>query len=71
MKNWKLNSVALLLFLLGHGANAQQEVPMADGMRAEGKIYVIVAIVLIILTGLVVYLFTLDRKVKHLENRLK
>jgi CcmD family protein len=49
-------------------ASAQKEVPMADGMRAEGKIYVVVAIVLIVLIGLVAYLFLMDRKVKKLEK---
>lgn len=43
---------------------------MADGMRAEGKIYVVVAIVLLILSGLIGYLFFLDKKVSKLENRL-
>ena len=41
---------------------------MADAMRSEGKIYVLVAIILIILGGLFVYLFTLDRKIGQLEN---
>lgn len=47
-----------------------QEVEMADTMRSEGKIYVVVAIILIVLTGLISYLFLLDRKVGKLENRL-
>jgi CcmD family protein len=47
-----------------------QEVEMADTMRSEGKIYVIVAIVLIVLAGLIAYLFLLDRKVSKLEKRL-
>ena len=51
-------------------AKAQAEVEMADGMRSEGKIYVVVGIILIVLTGLVIYLVTLDRKVKRLENLL-
>ena len=50
---------------------AQEEVPMADTMRSEGKIYVVVAIVLTILIGLVVYLFMLDRRVSKLEKDLK
>lgn len=49
-------------------ASAQKDVPMADGMRAEGKIYVVVAIILIILIGLVTYLVLMDRKVKKLEK---
>jgi CcmD family protein len=52
-------------------AAAQQEVEMADALRTEGKIYVIVLIILIVLAGMFVYLFLLDRKVKKLENRLK
>jgi K+-transporting ATPase A subunit len=47
-----------------------QEVEMADTMRSDGKIYVVVAIILIVLTGLITYLFLLDRKVGKLEEKL-
>ncbi len=48
---------------------AQPEaVEMADDYRGEGKIYVLVAIVLLILAGLFVYLFRLERKIKKLEK---
>ena len=47
-----------------------QEVEMADTMRSDGKIYVVVGIILIILLGLILYLALLDRKVKKLENLL-
>lgn len=47
-----------------------QDAEMADVMRSNGKIYVIVAIVLIVLVGLIAYLFLLDRKVGNLEKRL-
>ena len=56
--------------LLALPAMAQQPVEMADTMRAEGKIYVVVAIILIVLIGLVTFLFLLDRKVKKLEDKL-
>ena len=59
------------LLLFTATVNAQQEVEMADTMRSEGKIYVIVAIVLIVLTGLIVYLFLMDRKLNKIEDRLK
>jgi hypothetical protein len=39
-------------------------------MRSEGKIYVVVSIILIILVGLIAYLFLMDRKVKKLEDQL-
>lgn len=59
----------LFTLLICSEAAAQPE--MADTMRAEGKIYVVVAIILIVLVGMIVYLFALDRKVAKLENRLK
>ncbi len=49
---------------------AQQDVEMADTMRAEGKIYVVVAILVLILAGLIGYLVILDKKVTRLENRI-
>jgi hypothetical protein len=45
-----------------------EKVQMADGMRASGKIYVVVAVLLVILAGLFIYLFQLDKKVKKLEK---
>ena len=47
-----------------------QDVAMADGMRAEGKIYVVVAIVLLILVAIFAFLFRLDRKISKLESEL-
>jgi hypothetical protein len=47
-----------------------QQVEMADKFREEGKIYVVVAIVLVVLAGLITYLFVIDRKVTKLERRL-
>ena len=47
-----------------------QNAEMADAFRAEGKIYVVVAIILIVLAGLIVYLFALDRKLNKLEEMI-
>jgi len=62
-----LLSICLIITLSG---NAQSEVPMADGMRAEGKIYVVVAILLLILAGLIGYLVFVDKKLSRLEKKL-
>jgi CcmD family protein len=43
---------------------------MADGMRSEGKIYVVVAILVIIFAGLIAYLVALDRKLTRLEKKI-
>ena len=44
---------------------------MAEGMRSNGKIYVVVAVLVIILTGLIVYVVRLDRKLSRLEKNIK
>jgi CcmD family protein len=62
---------ALLLVLDTVSLSAQGKVEMADAMRADGKIYVVVAIIAIVLFGLFFYLLLLDRKVKKLENLLR
>ncbi|GHB32861.1 CcmD family protein [Mongoliitalea lutea] len=46
-------------------------VEMADVMRAEGKIYVLVGIIVIVFAGIVVYLINTDRKVARLEKLLE
>lgn len=61
-------TLAILLLLAAHLVQAQNEVEMADAMRANGKIYVIVGIVVIILAGMVAYLYLLDRKITKLEK---
>jgi hypothetical protein len=45
-----------------------EPVQMADGLRSNGKIYVVVAVVVTILVGLFAYLISLDRKISRLEK---
>ncbi|MEQ1585851.1 MAG: CcmD family protein [Cyclobacteriaceae bacterium] len=47
-----------------------QPIEMADTMRSEGKIYVVVAILLVIFGGLLGYLVLLDRKITRIEKKL-
>ncbi|MBU2916064.1 CcmD family protein [Reichenbachiella agariperforans] len=73
----------VLLFTLSLQATAQDEkyqvtegdytnqrVEMADTMRQSGKIYVVVAVVMTIFAGMVIYLVRLDKKVTKLEDEL-
>ena len=46
-------------------------VEMADVMRSEGKIYVVVGIIAIVFAGIVVYTINTDKKVSRLEKLLK
>ena len=45
-----------------------QDVTMADTLRSEGKIYVVVLIFLIILSGLFLYLYRLEKKIDSIEK---
>jgi hypothetical protein len=45
-----------------------KKVGMADMMRSNGRIYVVVAVMLTILAGLILYIVRLDRKISKLEN---
>lgn len=43
-------------------------VEMADTMRSNGRIYVVVAVLLTIFAGLILYLIRLDKKITKLEK---
>ena len=43
-------------------------VEMADALRNSGKIYVVVAVISIVFIGIVVYLFSIDKRVKKVEK---
>ena len=47
---------------------SNNKIEMADGIRADGKIYVVVAIVLVILFGLLGYITMIDRNLSKLEK---
>lgn len=76
----KLLTIALLIFSLS--ALAQEKIPvtesdysnksveMADTMRADGKIFVLVGIIAIVFAGITVYLISTDRKITKLEKNL-
>lgn len=44
---------------------------MADNFRADGKIYVVIAVMATVFLCLIVYLTIIDRKLKKLEEELK
>lgn len=63
----KIFSIVLMLcFALL--ANAQDADKQTDLMRSSGRIYVVIAVMLTILIGLVLYVVRLDRKLSKLEK---
>jgi uncharacterized membrane protein YphA (DoxX/SURF4 family) len=61
-------TIVVLFFSIFVHAQAAQEVQMADGMRSNGKIYIVVAVCLSILIGLFLYVYSLDRKISKMEK---
>ena len=60
--------IVILINLQGIAQSSQPE--MADEFYANGKIYVVVAVLAIVLTGIVIYLFALDRKLTAMEKKI-
>jgi len=69
-KNLLLTFTAIFVTGLTMAQNSPG-IEMADGMRASGKIYVVVAVLTIIFLGIALYLFLLDRKINKLERELE
>lgn len=64
----KRTLLSFLLLLCNYVLFAQS---MADEMRSNGKIYVVVAVLVTIFIGIVLYLVRLDRKLTRLEKETK
>lgn len=67
----KLLSLFFVILLTGGTAFGQDQVEMADLMRSNGKIYVVVAVVGVVLAGLIVYVMMVDRKISRLEKMMR
>lgn len=71
----KKSIATLCSLLLVLGVFAQDSTSLAPdgaantGLRADGKIYVVVAVLVTILLGLFLYIFRLDRKITRLEKQ--
>jgi len=62
-------SLALTLFVQAQDSLAVKAEREATGLRAEGKIYVVLLVSSTILVGLFIYLIRLDRKISRLEKK--
>lgn len=62
-------SLTLTLFVQAQDSLAVKADRDATGLRAEGKIYVVMLVSTTILIGLFIYLFRLDKKLSRLEKK--
>lgn len=72
MRKIRTSLAALCMLISGStpswAQNTQKTVEMADTMRSNGKIYVVVAVMATILAGLLLYIVRIDRRVSRLER---
>ncbi len=69
LKSTILSLITIILTQSYALSQVREKVEMADNFRADGKIYVVLAIILVILAGLFFYLIRIDRKVTKLEEQ--
>jgi hypothetical protein len=70
MRN-RIHYLLLLLvgIILSTQTFAQENLVAESPMRSNGKIYVVLAICITILLGLFIYLLSIDRKIKQIEDK--
>lgn len=62
-------ALAFLLIAVITAFAQDNTVEMATALRSSGKIWVVVGVILTIVIGMYIYLFTIDKRVKKLEDR--
>ncbi len=60
--------VSCIVSLFATAQSATQRDEPTDFMRSDGKIYVVVAVIVVIVIGLFLYLANLDKKITKLEK---
>jgi len=64
-----LLSTLILLLAYAPAVLAQTDTPeMADALRRDGKIYVVVLVLITIFIGIIAFLIRLERKISKLEK---
>lgn len=61
--------IACLFTFLPFLSQAQNDVEMADAMQSNGKIYVVVAVLSVVLAGILIFLISMDLRLRKLENK--
>lgn len=68
----QIPAVLMLVLLSALSGFAQGSgIEMADKLREDGKIWVVVGVVLLIFIGVIIYLIRLDFKISKLEKQVK
>ena len=67
----KKSAFLILLFASISNMLNAQTISIADKLMESSKLYAVIAVLSIILTGIFIFLFYLERKIKKLEEEVK
>jgi len=70
-RRMRKGTIALTAFLLLQATAAAQNTGGNDFLRSIGKIYVVVAVIVAVFIGIVLFLIYLDRRLTKLEDQIK
>lgn len=69
-KNLFILFAAMLLTTIVRAQDMEGKTAFGETMRSSGRIYVVLAVMLTILAGLILYLVRLDRKITKIEKEM-
>lgn len=69
MKYYKIFTLTFL-FLISFLETLLAQAESADFMRSMGKIYAVVAVIVLIFLGIIAFLFYLERRISRMENQI-
>lgn len=62
--------LTILSLLLFSSSSLQAESPAIDFLRSTGKIYSVIAVIVVIILGIAFFLYRIDNKLTKLENKI-
>ena len=66
-----MNVLLLLSVTINFLTQQTDSIEMADQLRADGKIWVVVLVIAVVFAGIVAYLIRLDRQLSKVEKAVK
>lgn len=68
-QEWYINTLKIEAYPKGVLVYVSSDrIEMATGWRKDGKIFVVIAVIAVLFSGVIGYLFMLDRKIERLKN---
>jgi hypothetical protein len=63
--------ITFFLFLFPFFSHAQDDIEMADVLRSNGKLYVVVTVLSIVLAGILFFLISIDLRLRKMEGKAR